>query len=194
MGKSDDAVRPERRRRDRALDGAAAGAACEPIARAGRAGVLRRTPYADLPGAAPGRPGLHLAVDWPAPALWSECHTRGGPPAATAARAARLNAYALARLAGWPEQAPRFRHGAALALTFLPAHPRHWDAAGALAACAPLLWAIGDALNVPPGAISVASIAVDFAPRLAIVIVHAMPCKVPPRGGVPHETIPEGST
>lgn len=130
---------------------------------------------ADLPGTAIGRAGLSLAVDWPAPALWPNCRTKWGPTAESASRAARLNVYALARLAGWREQAHRFPNGAHVTLTFLPAAPRQWDEAGAFVACAPLLQAIGDVLNIPPASMLMEPMAVDFSQRLGIVVVKAVP-------------------
>jgi hypothetical protein len=120
-------------------------------------------------------------VDWPALVLWRTFRITWGPSAQAAAKSARLNAYALARLAGWREQAHRFACGPiACTAMFLPAHPRDWHAEGAAVALAPLLEAFGDALNRPASAFALDEpFAVDFAPRLGIVIVRVTPAPVP---------------
>jgi len=114
-------------------------------------------------------------VDWPAPILWPSNRVKWGASAASAARAARLNVYALARLAGWREQAHRFARGPiALRATFLPAHPRHWIEPDALVALAPTLEALGDILD-RSSAFCIEAIRADLTPRLGIVVVQVTP-------------------
>jgi hypothetical protein len=129
----------------------------------------------DFPGAATLAPGaLRLAVDWPAPALWP--HLERGARVSSlggkigAAKLARTSAYALARLAGWRDDAHVFAGVAPVTVeaVFLPNRPRDFDAPGALAALDPVLEAIADILHIDRRRL-VVDIRVDPAPRWGIV-------------------------
>lgn len=115
---------------------------------------------------------LQVTLDWPAPLLWPTHRQYGRGLCAGVQKVARLQAYSLARTAGWLDRTPPHAGVLPVRLVLLPPRAPVLDLRGARQALRPALAGLADVLSVPEDRFHVDHLEVDSRDGLGLVQVR----------------------